>query len=653
MLSLFFTTGADAVKHLTIYKLTSKFIDFLAVAGVGASGMWTDSSNPNATVVVAVTAVAGIAIAAAVLYSSRGHLKSPWSRSKRKPALSPEQWRLLFTPDGKFQCGGARFLKKVRSGGVDPSIRAEVWPFLLGVYELNSSEEERHKLRTEKRKAYEKLRRRCRRLLRSKNSLKAHGSGINKIADDVNHSLAIDSAADIEEDRSSRESPCSKEMKPSAEYSDDLSSTLLEMDENYSQSSDSAAKIREDRGSWESPCNKEIKLSAENSDDLSSTLLDKDDDHSHAINSACNAEEDRSSRESLCSKEMKSSAEDSDDLSALLEKDAGSARLTVVETYETESSDSDLYSSLEVSQNFTATESTEEKGPEVKSNANSSKTESPSKSTKKEDFTTWQRIIRLDAIRANGEWVAYAPAQAAVPAERAQKSAEAVELKDYDHLEPCMIFHAARLVAILEAYAVYDPEIGYCQGMSDLLSPIITVMEEDPDAFWCFVGFMKKARHNFRLDEVGIRRQLNRVSTIIKCKDSHLFKHLEKLEAEDCFFVYRMVVVLFRRELTFEQTICLWEVMWADQAAIRAGIRKSAWSRIRHSAPPTEDLLLYAIAASVLQRRKLIIEKYSSMDEIIRECNSMAGHLDVWKLLDDAHNLVLSLHDKVETPVDG
>ncbi|KAK1373617.1 GTPase-activating protein gyp7-like [Heracleum sosnowskyi] len=716
MLSLFFTTGANAVKHLTIYKLTAKFFDILAgegVDGVGAAGMWTDSSNPNTTVVVAVTAVAGIAIAAAFLYSitlslpalisssDRGHLKSPWSRSKRKPALSPEQWRLLFTPEGKFHCGGVKFLKKVRSGGVDPSIRSEVWPFLLGVYELNTSEEERRKLRTGKRKEYEKLRRQCLRILKSKNSLKVNeSSGMNKIGDDENRSQAINSAADteenrgsrksqsskvmkpsaeysddhsstflekdenysqaldsaakIEEDKSSRESTYIKEMKPSAEYSDDLSSTLLEKDENCSQAIDSTAKIEEDGSSRESPCSKEMKPSAEYSDDLSSTLMEKDEDHSHVIDSTFDAEDNRSSRESPCSKEMKSSAEYSDDLStALLEKDVGLARVTDVETYEMDSSDSDSYSSLELSQTFTTTESTEEKGPEATSNADSSQTESQSKSTKKEDFTTWQRIIRLDAIRANGEWVAYSPAQAAVPAERARSSAEAVELKDYDHLEPCMIFHAARLVAILEAYAVYDPEIGYCQGMSDLLSPIITVMEEDHDAFWCFVGFMKKARHNFRLDEVGIRRQLNRVSTIIKCKDSHLFKHLEKLEAEDCFFVYRMVVVLFRRELTFEQTMCLWEVMWADQAAIRAGIRKSAWSRIRHSAPPTEDLLLYAIAASVLQRRKLIIEKYSSMDEIIRECNSMAGHLDVWKLLDDAHNLVTSLHDKVETPFDG
>ena len=80
-----------------------------------------------------------------------------------------------------------------------------------------------------------------------------------------------------------------------------------------------------------------------------------------------------------------------------------------------------------------------------------------------------------------------------------------------------------------------------------------------------------------------------------------------------------MVVVLFRRELNFEQMLCLWEVMWADQAAIRAGITKSALGRMRLRAPPFDDLLLYAIAACVLQRRKLIIEKYNSMDEIIRE----------------------------------
>ncbi|RAL51488.1 hypothetical protein DM860_010990 [Cuscuta australis] len=474
--------------------------------------------------------------------SSRGHHKSPWSRRKRKRILSPQQWKSFFTADGRLRAGGVKFLKKVRSGGVDPSIRAEVWPFLLGVYDLNSSKEERDHERSQKRKEYEKLRRQCRRLSKSTDEKEADGSG----------------------SREGMESPDSEDAV--------------------------------------------------------------------------------SARESLSSNEY-SDGGPADDVLLFDGNVIASKRMTELNyASESESSDSDSSSDPEASLlTLTSTSSSKEEYSPVATEEVQSKLRNP------EDFATWQRIIRLDAIRSNAEWMAQSLGRdgAEFPDDRARRSAEAVGLKDYDHLDPTRIFHAARLVAILEAYALYDPEIGYCQGMSDLLSPILSVIAEDFEAFWCFVGFMKKARHNFRLDEVGIRRQLSIVSKIIKHKDSHLYRHLVKLQAEDCFFVYRMVIVLFRRELTFDQTVCLWEVMWADQAAIRAGIGKSAWSRMRLRAPPTEDLLLYAIAASVLQRRKQIIEKYSSMDEILRECNNMAGHLDVWKLLDDAHDLVVTLHDKV------
>lgn len=342
--------------------------------------------------------------------------------------------------------------------------------------------------------------------------------------------------------------------------------------------------------------------------------------------------------------------ETSESNSCHIEEDEGKSGVTHLDTsprkIEPSGTDSSVDDETETIQISSLAGADEENGQEA-TGPDSDDTDTCKPKKTAEDFETWQRIIRLDAIRANDEWIKYSITQATVSEDAARQAAIAVGLKDYEHLEPCRIYHAARLVAVLEAYAIYDPQIGYCQGMSDLLTPILTVMDKDDEAFWCFVGFMKKARHNFRLDEVGIRRQLSIVSKIIKCKDIHLFRHLEKLQAEDCFFVYRMVVVMFRRELTFQQTVCLWEVMWADQAAIRAGIGKSAWGRIRPQAPPTDDLLLYAIAASVLQRRKLIIEKYSSMDEIIRECNSMAGQLDVWKLLDDAHDLVVTLHDKI------
>ncbi|KAF2299462.1 hypothetical protein GH714_032033 [Hevea brasiliensis] len=531
----------------------------------GGGGFWWAVAGPNSRIALAVTALAGIAVFAALFYTTRAILSHHGLAGKETRPYSSAMGR-LFTPDGKLHDGGVKFLKKVRSGGVDPSIRAEVWPFLLGVYELNSSKEERDTIRTQKRKEYEKLRRQCRRLLKHSNeSFKLNGSSEPSGNVDSGSLVRDMDSSSYEDVVSARESLSSEERSLDVEYSDDPSSTLLEVDD--------------------------------------------------------------SSRQQMTNT----------DASAL----------------NTESSDSDSSEDPEAVIQASSSSGQENNGPDEPSKefTSPSRTELHSSAPAAENFATWQRIIRVDAVRANSEWIPYSPSQASVSEDRARCSAEAVGLKDYEHLEPGRIFHAARLVAILEAYALYDPEIGYCQGMSDLLSPIITFITEDHEAFWCFVGFMKKARHNFRLDEVGIRRQLNIVSKIIKCKDSHLFRHLEKLQAEDCFFVYRMVVVLFMRELTFEQTICLWEVMWADQAAIRAGIGKSAWSRIRQRAPPTDDLLLYAIAASVLQRRKLIIEKYNSMDEILRECNSMAGQLDVWKLLDDAHDLVVTLHDKIETSI--
>nr|BAB08427.1 GTPase activator protein of Rab-like small GTPases-like protein [Arabidopsis thaliana] len=482
-----------------------------------------------------------------VVKSLRGSIGSPWSLRRRKRVLQPKQWNAFFTEEGRLSDGGVKFLKKVRSGGVHPSIRPEVWPFLLGVYDLKSNKEERDSIRQLKLTEYENLRRQCREI------------------------------------HERYENVC--DSKETAQSSNTEDSQVLESHD-----------IEEVESSTRT-------ITVDESEKLNSESIMQDEN---------------------CEK------------SDVTTEDAAGNDSDSTNPEETETSP--FLANEEVESHNTVNQEKEISSPSSK----------PKSQAADEDFmSTWQRIIRLDAVRANDEWVPYSPTQAAVSETKARGIAIQVGLNDYDHLEPCRIFHAARLVGILEAYAVYDPEIGYCQGMSDLLSPLIAVMEDDVLAFWCFVGFMSKARHNFRLDEVGIRRQLSMVSKIIKFKDIHLYRHLENLEAEDCFFVYRMVVVLFRRELTFEQTLCLWEVMWADQAAIRTGIAKATWGRIRLRAPPTEDLLLYAIAASVLQRRKTIIEKYSGMDEIMKECNSMAGHLDVWKLLDDAHDLVVNLHDKI------
>ena len=265
-----------------------------------------------------------------------------------------------------------------------------------------------------------------------------------------------------------------------------------------------------------------------------------------------------------------------------------------------------------------------------------------------EDLATWRRIMRLDAVRMNAAWIPYS-SQNEIPEEEARLLAEAVGLVDDSHLEPSRRHHAARLVAILEVYALHDPEIGYCQGMSDLLSPFVALLTDDAEAFSCFESFMKNARQNFRIDEIGIRQQLEMISKILRLGDPELYAHLTRMGAEDCIFVYRMIVVLMRRELSFEQTLGLWEIVWADAAAASASHAAAAaaanagGSVVRRKkalwAGATKDLVLFVVAAVVKQHRKEIL-RCEAMDEVLRLCNSFVGHLDIWSLLDDARVLV-------------
>lgn len=45
---------------------------------------------------------------------------------------------------------------------------------------------------------------------------------------------------------------------------------------------------------------------------------------------------------------------------------------------------------------------------------------------------------------------------------------------------------------MLLTYNEYNPDLGYVQGMSDLLAPLYAVLQDDAVAFWAFVGFMDR-----------------------------------------------------------------------------------------------------------------------------------------------------------------
>lgn len=52
--------------------------------------------------------------------------------------------------------------------------------------------------------------------------------------------------------------------------------------------------------------------------------------------------------------------------------------------------------------------------------------------------------------------------------------------------------HLEQMKDMLLTYNEYNHDLGYVQGMSDLLAPLYAVMQDDAAAFWAFVGFMER-----------------------------------------------------------------------------------------------------------------------------------------------------------------
>ena len=47
-------------------------------------------------------------------------------------------------------------------------------------------------------------------------------------------------------------------------------------------------------------------------------------------------------------------------------------------------------------------------------------------------------------------------------------------------------------ILMIMVYICWYCPTGYVQGMSDMLAPILYVVDNEVDAFWCFAGLMER-----------------------------------------------------------------------------------------------------------------------------------------------------------------
>ncbi|KAI5605694.1 hypothetical protein POPTR_001G419100v4 [Populus trichocarpa] len=238
----------------------------------------------------------------------------------------------------------------------------------------------------------------------------------------------------------------------------------------------------------------------------------------------------------------------------------------------------------------------------------------------------------------------------------------------------------SKLWDILAVYARIDTDVGYCQGMSDLCSPMIMLLEDEADAFWCFERLMRRLRGNFRCTEssVGVETQLSNLAEITQVVDPKLHQHLDALGGGDYLFAFRMLMVLFRREFSFCDSLYLWEMMWAleydpDLFSVyeepelngeKAEGSKGRTKSIRHygkferenmknGAVNSESPLpisIFLVASVLKDKSSTLLQEARGLDDVVKILNDMTGNLDAKKACSSAMKLHKKYLKKAKKP---
>ncbi|KAB2024051.1 hypothetical protein ES319_D06G061100v1 [Gossypium barbadense] len=174
---------------------------------------------------------------------------------------------------------------------------------------------------------------------------------------------------------------------------------------------------------------------------------------------------------------------------------------------------------------------------------------------------------------------------------------------------------------ILLTYSFYNFDLGYCQGMSDLLSPILFVMEDESESFWCFVALMERLGPNFNRDQNGMHSQLFALSKLVELLDRPLHKYFEQNDCLNYFFCFRWILIQFKRELEYEQTMRLWEVLWTHYLS--------------------EHLHLYVCVAILKRYRGKIMREQMDFDTLLKFINELSGQIELDAILRDAEALCI------------
>ncbi|XP_055837464.1 TBC1 domain family member 16 [Episyrphus balteatus] len=174
---------------------------------------------------------------------------------------------------------------------------------------------------------------------------------------------------------------------------------------------------------------------------------------------------------------------------------------------------------------------------------------------------------------------------------------------------------------ILLNYAFYNTGMSYSQGMSDLLAPVLCEIQNESEAFWCFVGLMQRAIFVCTPTDNDIDRNLSYLRELIRIMLPKFYEHLQKHNnALELLFCHRWLLLCFKREFTEAVVIRMWEACWSNYL--------------------TDYFHLFLCLAIIAVYADDVIAQNLRADEMLLHFSSLAMYMDGQLILRKARGLL-------------
>uniref|UniRef100_H2UK82 Small G protein signaling modulator 1 n=1 Tax=Takifugu rubripes TaxID=31033 RepID=H2UK82_TAKRU len=187
-----------------------------------------------------------------------------------------------------------------------------------------------------------------------------------------------------------------------------------------------------------------------------------------------------------------------------------------------------------------------------------------------------------------------------------------------------------KLRNIMCSYIWRHLDIGYVQGMCDLLAPLLVILDDEAIAFSCFSELMKRMNQNFPHGGAMDTHFAN-MRSLIQILDSELFELMHQNgDYTHFYFCYRWFLLDFKRELVYDDVFAAWETIWAAKCV------------------SSSHFVLFIALSLVEIYRDIILENNMDFTDIIKFFNEMAEHHNIKQILSQARDLVRKVQMLIE-----